>query len=555
MNRALAYLWFVLLRRKTLHFIRGLRRPTTLIGFAALAFCLSFWFYHRNNEIFAHLVRREMLIGGALVMLCGSVFMGFLQRGLVFEPPDVEFLFTSPFGQRQIIFYRLLPNYLFALVQGFVFLLLLGPHLKHPALSAAGLTFFQIVCFHVAAGAAIFAGTISEPTHHRLRWMMLGVCFIITALYLRAAWDVKLVPSLVSASLAQILFYPALTLSDIGTAPVVGEWALRLLRYSASGTEEIWLAAIYPGLFAIAAAVSLGLLLRLKANIFEASLATTTRAAERRLRLRQGRNAAVVEEIQLRSVTLPQASVFRGVGAIIWKNLMMACRSRRALMLAAAFTLIYTGFLVALRWTLHRSMTQGAQLPAREVREFDTVLVGLLCFLAFLLQRTFSFDFRRDGNHLVTFRTLPVPAFALALAELAVPVALCVAFQALGIIALMAFARLEWLMMMIMLLTFPAVALALNGVWNLHYLLAATRRAGGKAESTSPVGILMVVALSFLVFYPAGWTAVWVGRHTFGRFSEALAFGAGLAVQYFIDFLLVLTLANLFQRFEVSRDS
>jgi hypothetical protein len=224
-------------------------------------------------------------------------------------------------------------------------------------------------------------------------------------------------------------------------------------------------------------------------------------------------------------------------------------------MLAAAFTLIYTGFLVALRWTLHRSMTQGAQLPAREVREFDTVLVGLLCFLAFLLQRTFSFDFRRDGNHLVTFRTLPVPAFALALAELAVPVALCVAFQALGIIALMAFARLEWLMMMIMLLTFPAVALALNGVWNLHYLLAATRRAGGKAESTSPVGILMVVALSFLVFYPAGWTAVWVGRHTFGRFSEALAFGAGLAVQYFIDFLLVLTLANLFQRFEVSRDS
>jgi hypothetical protein len=102
---------------------------------------------------------------------------------------------------------------------------------------------------------------------------------------------------------------------------------------------------------------------------------------------------------------------------------------------------------------------------------------------------------------------------------------------------------------------FPAIVLALNGVWNLHYLLAATKRAGGKAESASPVMLLMVVALSFLIFYPAGWTAVWIGEHTFGKFSEPLAMGVGLAIQYCVDFLLVLMLARLFQRFEVSRDS
>jgi putative flippase GtrA len=86
-------------------------------------------------------------------------------------------------------------------------------------------------------------------------------------------------------------------------------------------------------------------------------------------------------------------------------------------------------------------------------------------------------------------------------------------------------------------------------------LLAATKRTGGKAESASPVALLMVVALSFLIFYPAGWTALQVGRHTFGKFSEPLAFGVGLAIQYLVDFLLVLMLAKLFQRFEVSRDS
>src|SRR5882672_3845909 len=129
MNRALTYLWSALLKRKALHYIRGLRRPTTLIGFAALAFFLFCLFRFRREEWRAHLVRPEILIGGALVMLGGSLFKGFLQRGLVFEPPDVQFLFTSPFTQRQIVFYRLLPGYLFAIAQSLVFLALFAPHL------------------------------------------------------------------------------------------------------------------------------------------------------------------------------------------------------------------------------------------------------------------------------------------------------------------------------------------------------------------------------------------------------------------------------------------
>src|SRR5712691_2885794 len=162
MNRALTYLWFTLAKRRMLQFICGLRRPTTLIGISALVFFLGFLFLHRHAEVFAQFVRPASLMGAALVMLGGSFFKGFLQRGLVFEPPDVEFLFTSPFTQRQLVFYRLLPNYLFAMIQGLVFLALFAFHLKHPWLTAASLTLFQLVCFHLAAGAAIFAGTISE---------------------------------------------------------------------------------------------------------------------------------------------------------------------------------------------------------------------------------------------------------------------------------------------------------------------------------------------------------------------------------------------------------
>jgi len=198
MNRALIYLWLMLLKRKAFHFLYGLRRPTTLIGIGSLVFFVGFLFWHRHEDLFGHLVRREILIGGALVMLCGSLFKGFLQRGLVFELPDVEFLFTSPFTQRQIVFYRLLPNYLFAVLQGVVFCALFASHLKHPFFTTLCLILFQAACFHLAAGAAIFGGTISEQAHHRIRWMMLATYFLITAAYLRSAWGLKLVPGFAS---------------------------------------------------------------------------------------------------------------------------------------------------------------------------------------------------------------------------------------------------------------------------------------------------------------------------------------------------------------------
>jgi hypothetical protein len=138
------------------------------------------------------------------------------------------------------------------------------------------------------------------------------------------------------------------------------------------------------------------------------------------------------------------------------------------------------------------------------------------------------------------------------LTEIAVPTALCLAFQSLGIFVLMLFARFELPLLLVMLLGFPAVALALNGVWNLHYLISATKRVGGQSYSASPVGLLVVVVLSFLIFYPAGWAALTVGQHTHGASSELLAITVWLAVQYTVDFLLVLMLAKLFQRFEVS---
>ena len=558
MSSALLYLCLTLLKRRLLHFCRGLQRPTTLIGFAAVLCLIGFLFHFRGHAVFGQLVRRESLIGGALVMLCGSLFKGFLQRGLVFEPPDIEFLFTSPFTERQIVFYRLLPSYLFALVQGLVFLGLFAPHLTHPLLPTVCFILFQILCFHVATAAAILAGTISEQLHHRVRWMLVSLYFVLTAVYLRAAWDIRIIPSLAASPFAQLLFYPAVTLSDIGTAPAVREWTLHFVGTRSYAMSELWISVLYLGGFALSAGISLWLLLKLKANVFETSLASTTRTAERRRRVRQGLRTADVEGNAMCSARLPKLALFRGVGAIFWKNLVVARRSKRELILACAFTLIYTAFLAAIRWGLRDAMSKGGELPAGELADFDNGVMLLLASLAFLLQWACPFDFRRDGAHLVGFRTLPVSPFALVLAEIAVPTVCCLAFLALGIGLLMIYGRFDWPVLALMLFGYPAIALALNGVWNLHYLLAATKCASGRAPSASAVGTLMVVALSFLIFFPAGWTAVQIGDHFVvlgGKPGLAIAAGGFLAVQYLVDFLLVMMLAKMFQRFDVSRDS
>ncbi len=552
MNRALIYLWLALLKGRILYLLRSLRRPTTLIGFAAVLFLVGIAFHYRNESGFAQLVRAESLIGGGLLMIGGALFKGFLQRGLVFQPPDVEFLFTSPFTQKQIIFYRFLPNYLYAFAQSLVFYALFESHLKHAALTSACLMLFQIVCFHIAAGAAIVSGTISEQAHHRCQWILLYCYLVIAALYLRTAWGFKLIPSFVTSPLAQIFFYPAMNVTDLSTAPLIDEWSVSLLRSNPSVLVSIWQSVAYFFCFGIAAVLSLGLVFRLRANIFETSLATTAWVADKRLRVKQGSATSAIETGEIRSVGLPAVSVFRGLGAIIWKNLIVASRSKREITLAAGFTFIYTGCLVALRVILHRLMAEGGELPARDLRDFDNGLASMLVGLTFFLQRSFPFDFRRDGQHLVSFRTLPISPLALVFAEISVPTFFCLAFEAVAILALMACGRFEWSLLLVMLLGFPAVALALNGVWNLHYLLAASKRAGGKAESASSVTVLMVVALSFLIFYPAGWAAVEVGSRVPGPICEPVGISVWLTVQYSVDFCLLLLLAKLFRRFEVS---
>jgi hypothetical protein len=558
MNRALFYLWLALLRRRSLRFIYSLRRPTSLLGALAVFSLLGVLFYFRNYKWMADVMRNENLIGAALVMLCGSVFKGFLQRGLVCEPADIEFVFTSPFTERQVVFYRLLPNYLFAIVQALVFCALFASHFHYPLLVTFCLILFQIACFHLATAAAIFSGTISEQVHYRLRWMMLALFFLIAALYLRMAWNFKIIPAIFSSPLFQLFFYPAVALPDSVNILALHRWALKLQMTDTINLQQLWRNTLYVAGFGLLAISSLWLLLKFKVSPFEAALGATTRVAADRQRVQQGSRAVAAIAPQNRSVALPRLALFHGAGAIVWKNLVAFRRCRREMLLASFFVLTYTGFFTALLWIFNDLAKKAGGAPLVEARGFTSGIALFLGMLAFFLQRMFPFDFRRDGEHLLNFRTLPISPMALSLAEVAVPTMLCLAAQTCGVVPMIILGHFDWPTLVFVVLGYPAVSLALNSVWNIHYLMAATRRLSGHASSSTAVGMVLVVALSFLVFYPAGWTTIAVAKH-FPTQNESWAFslatGVGLGIQYGIDLLLIAIMAKLFQAFELSRDS
>jgi hypothetical protein len=388
--------------------------------------------------------------------------------------------------------------------------------------------------------------------------MMLALFFLIAALYLRVAWDFKIVPVFCTWPLFQLLFYPSVSLPDAVNAAPPHRWALSLNVNSTLPLSQLCRNLLYLGGFALAALGTLWLLLQMKVNPFEAALGATTRVAAHRQRIQQGRSASTANQLAPRSAALPTVSLFQGVGAIVWKNLTVVRRCRREMALALFFTLTYTGFFTALLWIFNDLAKKAGGAPLAEARGFTSGIALFLGMLAFFLQRMFPFDFRRDGEHLLSFRTLPVSPLALTLAEVAVPTALCLAAQACGVIPLILLGHFDWPTLVFVMLGYPAVSLALNSVWNIYYLVAAARRLSGRAPASTAVGMVVVVALSFLVFYPAGWTTVTVANHFTGKnepLGFAMAAGVGLAVQYGIDLLLIVVMATLFHKFELARDS
>jgi hypothetical protein len=528
-SRALLYLFLVSRKNGFLKLLRDLRRPKKALGIsvAVVFFGLFLWAQAKTRgDGGLREDGRDALAALFGLLLLVSAFSGLLRRGLPFQLADRDFLFPGPFRRGEIVFYRLLSLYPFLLVSSVFLGVFLGSRLPNPALAFVGIVLFQVVALHLQTASSLAATRIGDRVFGRLRrslriaisvfGVLAVVLFVLSAGGSGSASDVM--GDLVRSRPFRVFLFPASAAVDLGCASGIREALLSLAALLAC------------------AVVSLGLVLALPLPDFEASLVTSERVARLLARARMGAHAAEASErTRARGIPLPVLGLFRGPGAIAWKNLLVAGRSLRVLAMSAILSLLFLVPLVT-------GATGG--------RGGAGLLFGAL--LPLFLQPHLAFDFRRDFDHFAELKSLPVSPTRLAAAQLAVPVALALALQGLFFGVLAAIREIESRWILPLSFGLPAVTIAVLAVANLVYLIYPTRAVTetGRPNPGGVAGGILVTSLAVAAaMLPGG--AVFAALQA-STFEGGVA--AGIAVQYVVDGLLVVALGRVFLRFDLARE-
>jgi len=529
LSRALLYLFLVSRRNGVRKFFRDLRRPRKFLGIlvAAAFFGLFLWGQTRASGAFRDDGRNALAALLGLLLLL-SLFSGFLRRGLSFQLADRDFLFPGPFRRGEIVVYRLLSLYPLLLLSSLFLGVFLGARLPRPLLAYAGIVLFQVVVLHLQTASSLVATRIGDRIFARLRrglQLPLAVLGIAALLVFVLATGGNLsasgfVRDLVESDTLRVLLYPAIAAVDLGCAE---EWRDTLLPLGA-------LLASVVG--------TLGLVLALPLPDFESSLAASERSARILARARLGAHAAEAgERTRARRIPLPGFGLFRGEGAVAWKNLLVAGRSLRVLFMSAILTLV---FLIPF----------GTGVAGERGGGIMGLVFGAL--LPLFLQPHLAFDFRRDFDHFAELKSLPVSSTRLAAAQLGVPVAISLAMQALYFAGLAALRGIDGAWIPVLFLACPALTLAVLAVANVVYLLFPTR-AVTESGRPNPGGVAGgIVVTGFGVAAAVLPAALAFAALRSWTIEGALT--AAILVQCGVDSLLVLLLGRLFARFDLARE-
>ena len=522
------------------------------MGVAMLLCGLWFLYHVRNTRFVGDLLENTPLSLVVVLAVFVSVLRGLMQKGLRFDPSDVEYLFVGPFSERALLIYRLLPSYLSAFGGGILIYGLFHDRFEMPLLSVFCLLFTHLLSIHLTSIASLISGTLSEDALSKLRKGFCvfggGILFVMLRAELGAEESFAGEPSLWRSAIRETGFW---SMSDPST---MARWALRaaegsivfvpLLSIPRNALLLLLSVLVLMGLIMW----SLSLLMNLRSAIFEPNL--------KAVKSSDGCGPARASAGFLHRVAISRLGWgamedgwFFGARALIWKNLVCVRRSLPSLLLGLGYTL-----LVVVPWL-------PILLMMRSSGSFDPWAVNgalplTLAALPLLLQTTVAFDFRLDGHQLGALKRLPLGDVPLVVSVIIVPVTLCVGFQYLGLALFLWMSPFDWGILLAMVLGFPAVSLGVIVVWNLHYLLFANQRFGnsGRPAHRSTVGALFVVGIAFSVFFPS----CWLLHSLVHRFEFPGVFAAffALVLQVGIDALLVCLLARVYSRAnEIGRQS
>ena len=536
MNRALWLLlglqlrgWLRSLTRR-LGTLRG--AVMALVGLGAfLTWLVSVFLVKRDPSY----TREEILQYGPALLLVYCLFNVLSnsgERGVYFSPGEVNFLFPAPFGRRELLAYKVTISFLFTLPSAL----------------------FMALVFQIYAHSFVAAFVAVVLVLQFMQLFVMAVNLAASAVEARLFSAGCRAVALAGVALAALILWQA------GLAPGEGgvePWLRRAVRsdvwqavstplryfFDALLSERLWPDLAWNGLLALAVDLALlGLVFGLDVQYLEASAAVSARIYARLQRMRRVGPAASREGKA--RFGLPALPWWGGAGPTFWRQLTTATRGAGRL----GLSLVVLGGVL----TFIIGMGEGNE---------QTTIVLLLAgggFLTTFLTTLAPFDFRGDVDQMAALKTLPFPAWTLALGQVLTPV---LVFTLLHWVALAAvqwyYGRLDrWLLAAAAFA--PLYNFVLVGVENLLFLLFPTRvmvttpgdfQAMGRnvlAQLGKVLGLggaLFVAAVTGVLAYWLSGQSFWAGVGA--AWAAAAVFAAGL----------VPLMALAFREYDVGRDA
>jgi hypothetical protein len=460
-----------------------------------------------------------------------TVLLSSGERAVYFTPAEVSFLFPGPFGRRELLVYKITFTLLIALPTTVLMLVFLRVFATWLLAAYVGILLGVIFLQLFSTALSLVISTLGNEAYGRGRWIVLVAVGLFVALALLQGGGLR--------DLAE----PEVWRDAFSEGPL-WRWAARPLRWffdaflATSGIEL----AQYALLALLVDLAMFGVVLALDAGYQEASASASARIYARLQQIRRG-GVLADESGGPRRLTLPALPWWGGIGPHLWRQLTAALRAIVRLVLV--FGILGTAVLVPVM----DEKPDPVALPMR---------VGvLLLWLTVLLTALVPFDFRGDIERMAFLKTLPLPAWRLAVAQILTP-ALILTLVQWAVLAVVATRTpgTGWLLAAIAALGLP-FNLFLFALENLLFLLSPTRQVAGTPSEFQSLGrtalfmmvkLLALVVLLVLSSVPMAITYVLTGH------SVVAAVAAAWPVVALAGAALVPAVAIAFHKFDVGRD-
>ncbi len=302
--------------------------------------------------------------------------------------------------------------------------------------------------------------------------------------------------------------------------------------------------------------------------LINGALFVTVHALDARLQKRADeddtRAAAAVEEAG-RPVaervprTLTLFARCRGLGPIAWRQSMTVLRKPEQI----GVTMLMFGILIFLLFVLALGSTAILFLPTidghREINPAGArVCATFAIVLSMLIASGLSFDFRSDMGQIDVLKALPIEPIAVAAGQLLVPVVVATTMQWLALAVIAIALKSIPLALWVAAAFAPPVSVVLMAIENLPTFWFPLRQTpGAKPEPFEVLGRVLVHPVLRLAGYCAAVVVTFlvsaIAYFVFGQRVSAALIAAWLTLTAGGSVLVVL-LAHLFDRFDVTRD-